>query len=251
MNYKINKPFHLLEKNIIESKIIEDISALMIDFFNTSIFPDMIAKNIIDKDKKILIDNDFNLNIEEKKLLTGHYPLKFRIEIYKKIINSKKLFEFLENKIFKTDDFYLYLPPMCRFSLPQNKYSLTPWHVDKHYNHYLEEAYTVWMPLVNIDNEIGGIGFYEGKYDDSYHKNNENKIFFSSIDLPNESKIIKYNMKKTDILIFNNNTIHKSISNKSDKIRYSLDIRFTKKEPVSSHRYYYKQKKKLEPNENK
>lgn len=241
------KKFHTLQKNLIESDIINDLSFSMISFFQNEILPGMIKKNILDNNYKILVDDQNYIDIEDKKILSGHYPLNFRIETYKKIIKSKKLFSYLEKEIFKTNDFYFYLPPMCRFSLPQNKYSLTPWHVDKNYNHYLNDAYTVWIPLVDIDNEIGGIGFYDGNYDEKYEKTNKKNIFFSSVDLPDNAKIIRYNMKKSDVLIFDNSTIHKSIPNNSNKIRYSLDIRFTRNNPISSHRYHYKMKKKLEP----
>ena len=51
------------------------------------------------------------------------------------------------------DRYYVHYPPMIRFKLADAPSSIVPVHQDIAYNRHLSDFITVWVPLVDIDDE--------------------------------------------------------------------------------------------------
>tara|TARA_B100001057_G_C22046630_1_gene642966 strand:- start:63 stop:494 length:432 start_codon:yes stop_codon:yes gene_type:complete len=120
---------------------------------------------------------------------------------------------------------------------PEDKRNSLDWHQDsliEEVNHSYVDAYTLWIPLQNIDSDNGPCNFCIGSHHKRFKKNlklkNPKDIFSSkSLGIPNQviKKFQSINIlaKKGDVVAFSLNTLHKSGHNISDKIRFTLICR--------------------------
>ena len=243
MNQKI------LFKKIVNKEIVQKLFIKHSNYYKKNIYQQLLKQKFIDK-RSVFLKNNFTYNkisSEKKKLLTGHFPLKFRLNIYKILLKEKTLINKLK-KILKTDNFFIYIPTMSRFSLPRCKLSLTPWHNDSAYTPQFQKFFTVWIPLVNVKKNKGGICFLNKNISVKKIKSKKN-IFFSSFKLNEKPNIKYFDCDVGDALIFNNKTIHKSLINTANNIRYSIDFRVSDKRAMKKHCYSIQKKKILLPDE--
>ena len=118
-----------------------------------------------------------------------------------------------------------------RPKLPNEKLTTLPWHQDSAYMPETENDthLTVWLPLVDVEAENGALQFLPGSHTSglqSYH-HVEGEAFAVPILSPTSShtNIDTLEMKKGDLLIFNNLVFHRSLLNRSNTIRWSVDFR--------------------------
>ncbi len=121
-----------------------------------------------------------------------------------------------------------------RPKLPNEKLTTLPWHQDSAYMPQTENDthLTVWLPLVDVQTENGALQFLPGSHTDglqTYHRV-EGEVFAVPVLPPTSSHadIDTLEMKKGDLLIFNNLVFHRSLLNRSDAIRWSVDFRFSR-----------------------
>ncbi len=162
-----------------------------------------------------------------RKLLTGHFPPEIRLDSkIISVVTCKRLTNYIK-AITGWEALNIHLPPMARFILPNNSEAKVPAHQDLTYNKHLKEFITVWLPLVDIDTECGGVAC---SHDPSELIEDvglsDNKVWFDTI----ESQDMEFHecvpMTMGDALIFSPTTIHKSMNNISNRIRLSLDLRY-------------------------
>ena len=86
---------------------------------------------------------------------------------------------------------------------------------------------TLWIPLVEIDSKCGGVTVYPGS-DNVQQKTMKlnHGVWFDKIDVSGTVAVDCAPMAKGDVLIFNRFLAHKSMPNLSNRIRFSLDLRF-------------------------
>lgn len=120
-----------------------------------------------------------------------------------------------------------------RPKLPNEKLTTLPWHQDSAYMPHTEHDthLTVWLPLVDVRTENGALQFLPGSHAaglQTYHRV-EGEAFTVPVLPPTETHtdIDTLEMKKGDLLIFNNLVFHRSLMNRSDTIRWSVDFRFS------------------------
>lgn len=120
-----------------------------------------------------------------------------------------------------------------RPKLPNEKLTTLPWHQDSAYMPHTENDthLTVWLPLVDVEVENGALQFLPGSHTSglqTYHRV-EGEAFTVPVQSPTSShtNIDTLEMKKGDLLIFNNLVFHRSLLNRSDTIRWSVDFRYS------------------------
>lgn len=235
------------EKVVSENKV-KNLLSIHKSYYEKIIRKILLKKKFINR-RNIFIKNKFkliNLSDNEKKIITGHFPLKFRLKIFRKLITEKKLINTLK-KILKTKNIYIYIPTMSRYALPNCKLSLTPWHDDSSYTPQFKKFITVWIPLIPINKKIGGICFLNDTQTKAKNETKDKEVFFSQYKLSKKPSIRHYECNVGDALIFNNKTVHKSLLNKSKIIRYSIDFRVSSSKADNKHCYSVKEKKIILP----
>ncbi len=121
-----------------------------------------------------------------------------------------------------------------RPKLPNEKLTTLPWHQDSAYMPQTENDthLTVWLPLVDVKVENGPLQFLPGSHKlglQTYHRV-PGETFAVPVLPPDSSDadIETLEMKKGDLLVFNNLIFHRSLVNHSDIIRWSTDFRFSR-----------------------
>ncbi|MET0239598.1 MAG: phytanoyl-CoA dioxygenase family protein [Sphingobium sp.] len=102
-------------------------------------------------------------------------------------------------------------------------------HQDGIYNYGIDFV-TCWIPLMDIDDEVGGLAVVPGSHKGSLYppdvfKDPNNRVGIPAGAIP-DSAWRRPNYKAGDILMFHSMTAHTGLPNKSGKIRLSTDIRF-------------------------
>ena len=121
-----------------------------------------------------------------------------------------------------------------RPKLPNEKLTTLPWHQDSAYMPDTENDthLTVWLPLVDVKLEHGPLQFLPGSHTSglqTYHRV-PGETFAVPVLPPtaSDTDIDTLEMKKGDLLVFNNLVFHRSLVNHSDSIRWSTDFRFSR-----------------------
>ena len=121
-----------------------------------------------------------------------------------------------------------------RPKLPNEKLTTLPWHQDSAYMPHTENDthLTVWLPLVDVKTENGALQFLPGSHKaglQTYHRVPDES--FAVPVLPptsSDTDINTLEMKKGDLLVFNNLVFHRSLLNRSGSIRWSVDFRYSR-----------------------
>jgi len=167
-----------------------------------------------------------DIPLDFRNFLVGQLDLETRLDI--QIVSllatdpiKKYITTFLESNFF-----YIHYPPMIRFKLADAPTSQVPIHQDFAYNPHISRFITVWLPLVDIDDECGGVIVYEGSHLSEVldHKDGgawANRAVGDTSEYPKRH----IHMKAGDLLLFPGTLLHESAPHKSSKIRYSIDFR--------------------------
>jgi len=118
-----------------------------------------------------------------------------------------------------------------RPKMPDSEATAFPLHQDsQYYGKPTQHAHiiTVWIPLVDVD-EVNGClylipGSNHGELLDSARDENSNMRSFE--DVETRGTPIPLPMQQGDILLFSNMTFHGSKVNRSNAVRWSIDIRY-------------------------
>ncbi|QOI43111.1 phytanoyl-CoA dioxygenase family protein [Leptospira interrogans] len=170
--------------------------------------------------------------------ISGHVSLEMRLSPILQLIPSLDSVKNVVSSILKSSNIFMHMPPTARFVLPGNINAAVPPHQDIVYNKHLSNFVTIWIPLVEIDNECGGVVVYEGSnfiYEENVKKEKES-FWLEGLDVSNFTpKHCK--MKAGSLLALNKWIIHASMPNNSTRVRYSIDHRFFGELDSSSKHY--------------
>ena len=162
----------------------------------------------------------------------GWHTLVFSEALFN-LITHQKVLDVLEHLIGSdiqfNGDFWV------RPKLPNEKLTTLPWHQDSAYMPDTENDthLTVWLPLVDVKLENGPLQFLPGSHTSglqTYHRVPD-EAFAVPVISPTtapDTDIDTLEMKKGDLLVFNNLVFHRSLVNHSDSIRWSTDFRFSR-----------------------
>ena len=167
---------------------------------------------------------------ERENEVFGWHTLVFSEALFN-LITHPKVLDVLElligSDIQFNGDFWV------RPKLPNEKLTTLPWHQDSAYMPHTENDthLTVWLPLVDVKTENGALQFLPGSHKaglQTYHRV-PGEAFAVPVLPPTSSNtdIDTLEMQKGDLLVFNNLVFHRSLFNRSDRIRWSVDFRFS------------------------
>lgn len=123
-----------------------------------------------------------------------------------------------------------------RPKLPNEDWTTLPWHQDGFYYGGKDAAskdfiiLSIWVPLVDVDEKNGCLqvipGSHEWELISDYVKTPIGHLECAE-DVEARGKAISVEMKAGDLLVFNQFMFHRSLPNRSDEIRWSIDLRFS------------------------
>ncbi len=118
-----------------------------------------------------------------------------------------------------------------RPKLPDQRWTRTPWHQDSQYypsNTYVHTI-SIWMPLMRVTRENSCLQVAEGYHrGDMYAITEDEETGFLGISKEERAAIpgIPVEMEAGDALCFTQLTPHAALPNKSDAVRWSIDLRY-------------------------
>ncbi|WP_167859079.1 phytanoyl-CoA dioxygenase family protein [Paenibacillus cymbidii] len=155
----------------------------------------------------------------------------FSQAVYELCTNSKLLNsceQYLGPEITLNGDYWV------RPKVPHEDLTTLPWHQDSFYYNGAENdnlSYRIlsfWIPLVDVDERNGCMQVIPGSHKWGlipYASLGNKRVPVEDVEARGE--VITARMKKGDILIFNQLTLHRSLPNVSEGVRWSIDIRYT------------------------
>ena len=118
-----------------------------------------------------------------------------------------------------------------RPKLPDQRWTRTPWHQDSQYYPSNTRVHTIsiWMPLMRVTTENSCLQVAEGYHrGDMYAITEDEETGFLGISKEERAAIagIPVEMEAGDALCFTQLTPHAALPNKSDAVRWSIDLRY-------------------------
>ncbi len=118
-----------------------------------------------------------------------------------------------------------------RPKLPDQRWTRTPWHQDSQYYPSIAQVHTlsIWMPLMRVTSENSCLQVAEGYHrGDMYAITEDEETGFLGISKEERAAIpgIPVEMEAGDALCFTQLTPHAALPNKSDAVRWSIDLRY-------------------------
>jgi Phytanoyl-CoA dioxygenase (PhyH) len=135
--------------------------------------------------------------------------------------------------------YYIHYPPMIRFKVAGAPSNLVPVHQDAAYNRHLASFITVWVPLIDINDECGGIIVYEGSQRSNLFEHQASGAWSNRAQVdPSNFPARHITMKMGDALLFPPTLLHESAPHLSSQTRFSIDFRVFREGADTSKSYY-------------
>lgn len=170
--------------------------------------------------------------------LTGHFPLQVRLsERLWQIPMSADIAEVLRACL-DSERIFMHMPPTARFVLSKNEHAGVPPHQDISYNGHMSSFITMWVPLVDISDDCGGVVVYEGsgKSDVQDAPASQERYWRQAVETL-DYKPRHMTINAGDILLLNQYVVHGSAPNLSDRTRLSIDFRIFGERDSSTKHY--------------
>lgn len=168
-----------------------------------------------------------NLSPATRSLLVGHFSLETRLSPVLWGIPRSAALQHLLTQVFTGQSYAMHMPPTARYVLPGNRWAAVPVHQDISYNRHMEQFVTVWVPLVPITPDCGGVVFFPntGHLPEQPQKSAQGLFWQGGVAVPEEPPIMP-ELVPGDILLINPWVLHASAPNHSVHTRLSIDYRF-------------------------
>jgi ectoine hydroxylase-related dioxygenase (phytanoyl-CoA dioxygenase family) len=223
---------YLILKDIIPEEAIDDLREFLSGSVNRAldIVYDELGERIVDVPSLVGALNEKGKLAEvsqaTKSILTGHFPLEIRLSEQLWKIPRENSFRSMLSGLIDSQQLYMHMPPAARFVLPGNSHAGVPAHQDIAYGSHMSDFITVWVPLVNIDNECGGLAVFDRSHLRPVQAvKSDDPFWLPPVSTDGRSRI-ECMLNAGDALVMNKYLIHESIGNRSNRIRLSIDYRF-------------------------
>lgn len=140
---------------------------------------------------------------------------------------------------------FMFKGPTLRYTLPADTAHVTPAHQDAFFIRANEEFRTLWMPLMHIDEKVGGLVIAAGSHKHGLREHVERDDVFSYVLKGRKQKGVALGdidgpwlttaYRPGDVLIFHHLLLHWALPNTSDRVRLSID---TRAQPATVERTY-------------
>jgi hypothetical protein len=117
---------------------------------------------------------------------------------------------------------------ICRVKYPNDPYDIVLPHQDYWYIRGATETYSVWIPLMPMDEEIGGLAVAPGSHLAGLREHaRPSHSRFSGISTE-DTRLVWYrsDFAPGDALVFHSLALHQGLLNRSPKVRVSVDYRY-------------------------
>ncbi len=174
-----------------------------------------------------------------RHFLRGEFDLETRLDkVLVSVLSTPACREWITGFL-KSDGYVIHYPPMVRFKVADAPNSILPPHQDAPYSEHLREFLTIWVPLVQIDDDCGGILVYNGSHTMPLEPHIasgawEAKATGDHSRFPTEHVI----MDAGDILVFPSTLLHESAPHRSSRTRYSIDFRVVARPEDTTKSYF-------------
>jgi len=158
----------------------------------------------------------------------------------------------LADKVFGEPAF-MFRNPNLRYTLPDQAMYVTPAHQDFFFIRGTTTFRTLWIPLMDIDERVGGLALSAGSHKHGLRDHVEPAGVYSYVFKGRQQKGVRLedihdpwltsDYHPGDVLVFHNLTLHWGLPNHSDRIRLSSD---TRAQPANAPRTFQIEKTILE-----
>lgn len=151
----------------------------------------------------------FTYTVDERGQFASSVRLDDRLLEIPRFVNAQPLlFEMFPD----TKKLFMHMPPMARFVMPGHDAALWPMHQDTQYNDHLTgEFITMWIPLAPIVDEHSGA-------------------------IASSDKVLAP-LAMGDVVLLHSSTWHRSMPNRGEYARLSVDYRFWGEQTTSTKHY--------------
>jgi hypothetical protein len=167
-----------------------------------------------------------HLSASTKRILSGHFPLDVRLSQELWEVPRGEMFRSMLQTLVDSDKLYMHMPPAARFVLPGNIHAGVPAHQDVVYAEHMSNFLTVWVPLVDVDDECGGIAVYPDSHHKSVRVDGDEGLFWFDALRTDGYRRVECPIGAGGAIVMNKLLIHESIGNRSDRYRLSIDYRY-------------------------
>jgi len=176
------------------------------------------------------------------------------------LYRSRSLVELLESphniQVFEqifAEPVFVHKMATVRYALPNDTQRVTPPHQDYFFVRINQSFRTLWIPLMNIDEQVGGLALAPGVHKLGLLEHVEADKVYSYVfrgrkqmGIPLEAvpkPWLTVDYHPGDLLVFHNLMVHWALPNRSDRIRLSVDVRC---QPVNAPRTWQAEKSILQ-----
>lgn len=171
--------------------------------------------------------------------LRGEFDLQTRLDDrLVGVLSTPKCRSFLADFL-ESDGYIIHYPPMVRFKVADAPSSILPPHQDAPYNAHLNDFLTVWVPLVDIDEDCGGLIVYDGSHTTELVPHVASGAWEAQATGDHSRFPTRHVlMQVRDILMFPPSLVHESAPHRGGRIRYSIDFRVVRKATDTTKSYF-------------
>lgn len=189
---------------------------------------------------------DLSAGLTDQQFLKYGRSWRDRLPGYFDLMSQPKILDAVESLIGPE----IFANPVynVRPKVPKVAAGAVPWHQDKSYwpDANSNPVITVWIPIVDSTHENGCLHIIPGTHRKrviSYHAEQRTGTQYTETDLQvveRESKkraIMAIPMSAGSAILFNDRLLHSSTPNRSDHVRWSVDLRYqpTDQDPMANH----------------
>jgi 1-deoxypentalenic acid 11beta-hydroxylase len=157
----------------------------------------------------------------------------YALESYLELCGSDQLRDLL-CRVFG-EGVFVYRGTNIRYALPHDDLHVTPAHQDHFFVGPNDDFRTVWIPLMKIDETVGGLAVARGSHKTGLREHVEHEDAESYVFLGRKQKGVPLavvdeewltaDYEPRQVLVFHSLTLHRALPNRSDLVRLSLDAR--------------------------
>ena len=160
-----------------------------------------------------------------------------QLESFNALAHSDEIRELMNRLI--DGEVQVHTRKICRIKYPSDDYDIVAPHQDYFYIRGSEETYSAWLPLGEINQQMGGLAVAPGSHHARFleHRKPEDSRF-SGVSFADADRVWhRSDYSPGDALIFHSLTLHRGLPNVSDRVRLSVDYRYQQEgmEIVASH----------------
>lgn len=163
----------------------------------------------------------------DQQILIGHFSLETRLSPELQKVARSEAVQAALSDLLGQAALRMHMPPTSRFVLPGNQAAAVPAHQDVAYNGHLSQFVVMWMPMVPITAECGGMVIFEGSHGRVQPASARDEGgWINAIACEDYDPVQLHPLSPGDAVFMSSTIIHQSMPNLSSEVRYSTDFRF-------------------------